>query len=734
MSFKEFDDNDFDGVQESPIPSSTPKQKRRTVKPKERKSSFPDPNHVVKKPNVRKLDYDAMSTPQETAKHQQQVGKKGAKPKGVVVEGEVVNQQVAQKIMQTDMPLHRGANQSQSGNTPPIQTPPNQKPKKSPKRKKFLGFAGIGLVVLLLIIIVVKLLWGSNTQEAQIQNYDVSGKHALDELQSTLNNYDATSIDKLVGTDDGDSYLSQEWAYVNNVKIREEFIKRVCSLVKFKYPQVQQLSTEGEPMNNSDGSPIMIESYMNNGEAMKVTIPDYDKIAQTMDEKSDYIKKLYESSHFSEADYTWEEELINLMLQFVLDDESIPTTTVEVTLPIRLNTKGQPYIESDAPLDDILFGSEAFHNMNAKFSQIVTGWTGFKTEKYTATKLKHNKEFDKWFKIFIEYYKADGGSYNAETHKFSGGRFNKHTSKWEPWYLRDKNNPNKIVKDENGEKVVNYFSIKDKNGNDWIQPAEEIEVKVKKTRQVPDTWEEEKGIYYSWIGTHYLESYSGRGSTIVRVGDGSREHPAGIGTSIVTKVLGTDGVYHDVKVAMTGYWTEQDAIDYAEKFDTRNRGFTTSSVVQLICYEIQVENLENKPFSFMSSEMCLSDRNNNISSRTGTMYGFSGKVRLEARGDEQKRDKVYINDWATSTELAQKYPVWGKSFGRTYPMVYFNCLAGTGNIPSYSAYEQFTGKSKIDDSASTDITTQTVPQADDSEGTDSEGTDSEGTSSDVKSE
>ena len=150
---------------------------------------------------------------------------------------------------------------------------------------------------------------------------------------------------------------------------------------------------------------------------------------------------------------------------------------------------------------------------------------------------------------------------------------------------------------------------------------------------------------------------------------------------------------------MMGYWTEQDAIDYAEKFSTKNRGFTTSSVVQLICYEIYVENLENQPITFLASEMTLTDKNTNISSRTGTMYGFSDEITLAAHGDKEELDRTVINDWATSTELAQKYVCWGKDFGRLFSMVYFDCLAGTGEIPTYSAYKQFTGESIIEDTA-----------------------------------
>ena len=46
-----------------------------------------------------------------------------------------------------------------------------------------------------------------------------------------------------------------------------------------------------------------------------------------------------------------------------------------------------------------------------------------------------------------------------------------------------------------------------------------------------------------------------------------------------------------------------------------------------------------------------------------------------------------------------KYVCWGKDFGRLFSMVYFDCLAGTGEIPTYSAYKQFTGESIIEDTA-----------------------------------
>lgn len=693
MSFEDdFEVGDgYSGIQESPIPDV---DKVRQNKSAQNRNGLQDPNIMVRNPKVdHNRDYNSQSISgarqarteeviqgysqpgqsiNRQANQQQNIPKNAQKQnvqKQQQVERKVNNQNISKQVKQQVNPNNQKMNSKQI--------------KAQRKNKKVkLPLIIVGVVAALILIVVIAKIFGKKPAEAQIQTYETSGKYALDTLKNAVNNYDPTEIDSIVGTEDGDSYLGQEWSYVNGVKLREEFISKVCALVDFEYPQVQQLDTSGVAMVNNDGSPVMIESYMNNGELVTVTIPDYNKLSATMDEDIKYIQQMFKSSKYSEEDYTWYDEMANLMLQYICDKDSIPTKQVELQIPVRLNTSGQPYVENDAELDDALFGSEEFHNMCAKFSQLCLGWTGYKDEHYTEKEEQHNPEYDDWYKVFIKYYEADDG------------RFNKSTSKWEPWYLRDADN--NYILDEDGEKVVNYYSVKDENGNDWIQPSETIMVDVDKVRQVEDPWVEETGILYNWIGQNYIQNkYRGSGDTVVRVGDGTRERPAGIGTTIITKMLCTDGKYHDVKVALVGYWTDQNAIDYAEKFSTKNRGFTTSSVVQLICYEIQIENLEKEDVTFISSEMTLADKNTNISSRTGTMYGFSEEVTIKAG------EKVIINDWATSTELAQKYVCWGKDFGRQYSMVFFDALAGTGNIPSYSAYKQFTGKSNIDESIDT---------------------------------
>lgn len=747
-----------ESVAPTEAPSEAPQQPvpRQQRRPAPVSSGVPDPSKPVQRPEQVHRDYDAASAAGARQARTQQVHQGYSQPgqsvqpsQGPMQQGVPQGQQGI-PIQAQGQPRRRPPNQAQGvqpgqapGQAPgqmsqgqpmgqqspqpgqpgfvppqykqgqgvqPGQMPPQGKNGKKPKQPKPPKGSGgpkkklpiipiIGVVVLLIVLLVGgKMVFGKKPVEPMVQNYETSGRYALDTLKSALNNYDPEAMDAVVGAEEGDSYLAQEWAYVNNVKIRQEFLQTVGAVVKFEYPKVQQLSTDGQGMVDDAGNPIMIESYMNAGEEFTVTIPDYDKLAKTMDEKAEYILKMLESAGYSENDYTYVDELTNLMLQFVLDDGPLPTKTVTMTLPVRLSTDGKPYIESDAVLDDLLFGSEEFHYMLAKFSQICVGWTGYIDEVYLTYEREHNEEYDRWLELFLSYFEADGGIYDPDGDpQFTNVQksFKKGRSKWEPWYLRDDNNV--IQKHPDGTYIVNYFSVKDENGNDWIQPAAEIEKEVENVRKLEDPWVEETGIWYNWCGLHFLETYTGPGSTVTRVGDGSRERPAGIGTTIITKVLGTDGMYHDVKVALMGYWTGQGAIDYAEKFSSKNRGFTTASVVQLICYEVYVENLESEPIEFLSSEMTLTDRNSNISSRTGTMYGFTDTVTLEGRGSKTKGNTVILNDWATSTELAQKYVCWGKSFGRQFSMVYFDCLAGTGEIPSYSAYHQFTGQSSIDE-------------------------------------
>lgn len=654
-------------------------------------------------------DYNASAQSGARVAQGQQINRNFAQPGQTLQQGQPVQQdrpmnnqqmQAQQNQFQSQQPRQMQQNQQMPMNNVmqnqqmPQQQPPNggnpinARGRKIKNRSNNSG--GGKKKVILIIVAVLVLIVGvcavikiknerAKAAEEAVPDYLTTGKYAFDELLNALHNgWNAETIDSYVGTEDGDSWLAQEWAYVNGVGLREEYLQKVGSLCQFSYPN----------------------DTMNGGEPITVTVPDYSAFMELMNNDAKYIGKLWQAKVDKVGNlYKSHDDMFDIMMQYMCDSETFPTKTVEVTMNVRLSTDGVPYIVDDAPLDDALFGNEEFREMAELFSRYALDFKGVREETYVEKEEQHNEEWDAWQELFMKYYAQDGGTYDEATNTYHGGKFTKN-SKWEPFFLRkkdengniilDENGMAEIVLDENGEKVVDYYTVKDENGKDWIQPDKTILVDVEKTREVEFPWENETGIYHNNLGIHYIQTeYDGKGSKIFRVGDGSFERPAGIGTTIITKALGDDGKFHDVEVALIAYWIDQDAIDYAETFSTRNRGFTTVSVVQLITCEMTVKNLEANPIT-IQSEFTLCDKNSNISSRTGTMYGFSGdSITIEPE------ETVTINDWYSSTELKQKYACWGKNFGREYSVLYFDALAGTGVVPSYSAYKQFVGTSTM---------------------------------------
>ena len=568
----------------------------------------------------------------------------------------------------------------------------NQLPKKEKtkgKKNPFM-FIIIGVTIIFAILLVVKFMnKGSNdtvtsdSSEITMNNgtntvaSDGQGSssgnttvvsttgNVYDDLLNNLHNFDAYGLDALIGPENGDSYLAQEWAYVNRIEIRQIFIQRVCSLVEF----------------------TNVDSTTGNVTAV---VPDYAELNNLITEDKDYILQWYKSADYTEdTSYTFDEDLFNLFCQWAKErvkEDHIPTTTIEINIP---NSNG--IITDDSELDMALFSTDALHECMKNFSQICVEFDGVGYTTRLEKVEEHNPEFDAWLEVFLKYYEEDGGTYDPTTETFSGGKFTKN-SKWEPWYVRDEDN--NLVYDEDGNKIVNYYTVKDENGKDWVQPDSVIIVEKEVQEEIEIPWEEERGIPYGIIGTYYIQhDYDGIYDTVFRSGDGSVEYPAGFGTPVVTKLKGTDGKFHAVKVALLGYWVEQEAIDYEEAFSNKNRGFSVTSPVQLICFEYSIINLEDEPFAFDGSEMTLCNRNANVSARSGTLYGFYDNGILEPN------KKYVLNDWYSSTELYQKYVAWGRNFGRDYPLVFFDCLAGTGEVPSYSAYKQFIGTPSITDSA-----------------------------------
>ena len=106
-----------------------------------------------------------------------------------------------------------------------------------PKKKPLWLFIIIVVLVLgVLAVVGIKVYNTYFVEEplvAQAIDYSVSGQVVYKNFESLLHNFDAKSVDDFVGSKNGDSYLAQEWAYVNKLNCRDNFIRQMTSYVSF---------------------------------------------------------------------------------------------------------------------------------------------------------------------------------------------------------------------------------------------------------------------------------------------------------------------------------------------------------------------------------------------------------------------------------------------------------------------------------------------------------------------
>lgn len=627
-----------------------------------------------------------------------------------------------------------------------------QQPKKKNGKKKLLIGVACFLVVLIGAGVVVKVINGSKAEPAtKVEvDYETTGRYGLDNYLTALNDYNTDNILAVCPN----SWVALEWKYANSDELRENWIKSVSSYVSFEYPNVQSTDTAGGLMVNADGTAMMEESTMLNGDTMSVTVVDYKTLADTMKEDVELITDKYKESGYSPKDYEFKSEMTDLMLDYLLEKSNFPTKTVDVEVQIgegvsnpnaevseeateaeTTSPDGQVtvptvmkdgyltvspmvndldgltdadtdtssdasddsfqesdgaksvkaddtvsavlYIESytdtvmnadgtfedvtryrvsdDSALDNLIFASDDLHEMFDTFGSIIAD---YEREGEDAEIEKQKEEHDKKYKEYQDKLNA----------------------------LKAKNEQDKAAAEAAGQPFTPAEIPDNEVVEEWKEPE----------RQFPEEYEPESVITYTWIGSQFAQNeYTGESNKEAQVGDGSFELPAGIGTTIVTKALCDDGKFHDVKVTLMTYKIGADAVNYAVQYSEKNRGFDASSQVKLICYEVKVENLEDAPIT-VSADMFLSDAQSNQSARTGEMYGFYSTATI------QPHQSDILNDWATSTELDQKYVCWGRSFNRQYPVVWFKLLAGSGDeVPKYNANESYINK---DRTQSTDVT------------------------------
>ena len=159
-------------------------------------------------------------------------------------------------------------------------------------------------------------------------------------------------------------------------------------------------------------------------------------------------------------------------------------------------------------------------------------------------------------------------------------------------------------------------------------------------------------------------------------GGGTLDDPADLNTPILTSVIvkGEDGKDKEIpiKVSLLKVSYGSDAIKDIMKADIRNRGLDPNSSTKYIYTKWRIENLSSESIR-VDSNSALADKEGNVSAKTGVMYG------LDDYADLKPYQYTELEDWYSSTELTEKYLVWGKDFDKRVPLVWFKALRGTGD-------------------------------------------------------
>lgn len=219
------------------------------------------------------------------------------------------------------------------------------------------------------------------------------------------------------------------------------------------------------------------------------------------------------------------------------------------------------------------------------------------------------------------------------------------------------------------DKANTTSEVKDESLRSAIKTREDL----KKIEPTPYTFTNaeakvEKVMSYGWIGSSYINSKeSDSSSSNVHMGDGSYDSPYTMGTPFVTKMMGTDGSYHDVRVTVSGVELGKDAQNSLLKYDDRNSGFSSASDLVLGLVRFEVENLSDSEVE-VNSEFSLADSEKNLISRTGTLYSVPDRAKIPARG------KAEMADWFYSKETKTSCLLWGKTFNRQFDEVFINTL------------------------------------------------------------
>jgi len=445
---------------------------------------------------------------------------------------------------------------------------------------------------------------------------ETTGMYALENFEAQVHELDLPE----------NYYLFKETVYANSSEEKLAFINSVVATVHYEPDVVNAENVYGNDLVDKESMGIVTrDSYVTEGEEVTLHYIDYSKI----DFNKDKILSLISEYGLEKDDVNYSNSAVLLFCKYISNEgESLPKTS-QKRAPYIIKDGGRYVVQEDEDvfLDKLLFSSDEFRDCEMRFTEAlgeaVLSGEAKETETVQPTEpAKDNKE------------KA------TEPDKKTIFSPSEEWVKWNELPKADK---------EKEPEPLKYGKM---------------------TMSI------------SWCGAYFLENEyyttDDNGNKIRKklspqLGNGTLESPASIGTPVITSVLSTDKdgnlIEDPIRVELVDFGVSEDAITWFQSKDIQNRGYILDSEVQYAYYIFKVTNLSDKTLT-VKDNSSLCDKNINLSTRTGTIFGITESLTLKP--DESG----YIESWGRSTELNRKYVIWGKDFERRKDPVWFRVLAG----------------------------------------------------------
>ena len=451
------------------------------------------------------------------------------------------------------------------------------------------------------------------------QDMSKTGVYALEEWTSDIKKFDGSASRYLGGT----SYLDLELDYSNGSDVKKDFFNRMLSTIKYTPESVEAVNKYGNTMISKDDAVVYRDSYVDVGEEVTLSYVDYDSIQFN----EDLIKSMMEDEELKLGAPGYSSKLTNLFCEYMLSISELPIKSVKYVPNLEIQPDGSYKVlpEEDIYLDKLLFSSKEFYKLIERFSLV-------------AGKDSTNPEWEIW---------------NALSDSAKQGQ-------------------------QEPEKVITNLEVTEEWEN-WLNSDKKDELPE------PSKYNSDYIIGRTWCGAYYLQNeyteVDANGRVVKRVikaplGDGSFDNPASLGTTVLTAVRGNvksgDDIVvkeYPISVTMVDYGVSQDAINWFESKDERNRGKDVQSEVQYVYYIFEIKNLSDKTIR-IADNSSISDANVNLTKRTGIIYGLTDTIVLKP--NETGR----IESWGAAVDLNKKYIIWGADFKREKDVVWFRKLAG----------------------------------------------------------